>query len=98
MLKIITQILGSFILALAFIFPSVSTPADYLQLYVNPPIKNNVANRITERQVRFGTTLDSGMYYDFYFHYLNPKPYTEKPITLSDFARSWRSLCEYPGS
>jgi hypothetical protein len=104
MLKKITQILCSFILATAFVFPSISIAQDYMQLYINPPVSNIVETAkskpdsvqvatnfmqlytnppITNREssytpdrkspLPFGTTADSGMFYDFYFHYQNPK-------------------------
>ena len=66
---------------------SVSTAPDYMQLYVNPPITNKVSSYIPERQLPFGTTLNSGMYYDFYFHYQNPKPYPKMQRMLRDFLR-----------
>ena len=137
MLYKITRILSGFVLALAFVFPSVSIAEDYMQLYVspptknhvqatkaelqsvsiaedymqlyvNPPIKHKVTDYIPERQspLTFGATIDSGMYYDFYYHYQNPKPHPEKQrilfslksITSNRFVKWWRSLFEYPGS
>ena len=87
MLKKITRILSGFALALAFVFTSDSIAEDYMQLYVNPPITNKVSSYIPERQLPFGTTLNSGMYYDFYFHYQNPKPYPKMQRMLRDFLR-----------
>ncbi len=54
---------------------SVSLTTDYMQLYLNPPINNKAPSYLQQRQspLPFGTTVDSGMYYDFYFHYQNPK-------------------------
>ena len=65
--------------------PPIAT--NYMQLYINPPINNNVANDFPLKPLPFGTTIDSGTYYDFYFHYQNPKPYPEKPRMLRDFLR-----------
>ena len=76
---------------------SVSIAEDYIQLYVNPPINNKVSNYIPKKRLPFGTTADSGMYYDFYFHYQNPKGPPEKPITGSDLVQWLRSFFEYPG-